>query len=123
MSVQYQFQLEDARRKQEEAFTKKKSTNNQIYLGVVSLILAIFCFSITQLEFFRRPTDTTNPFILVFVCCLGFSILFGITAIILIPLGFIRRNKLNAEIDAANSEIREIRMHLIAQEEKNSEIE
>lgn len=116
MSVQYQFQLEDARQKKEKAFKKKGSTNILIYLGGVSLFIAIILvlFSILSIG-----TDTNDSSLLGFSCCFSLSIIFGLTAIILIPIGFIRRHNLNAEIEATDLEIREIRMHLIAQEEKS----
>lgn len=116
MGLQYQFQLEDARRKKEQAQKAKGRSTTSIVIGSIVLLLAILSFAFTVMVSIAK----TEGYETVVGCCGGIAIILGIVGIVILPMGVIGRINSSNELEAAETEIREIRIQMIAQEEKKT---
>jgi uncharacterized membrane protein YkgB len=122
MNLNFQFQLEDIRKKNEQATKQKNSSKTFIWIGSILLgigtvfgVLGILAGIGNSL-----PGSISNyqDATLGLGCCFSLSFLFLIPGIILLGFGIIRLNNAKDELRIIDEENTQLRRQLIIEENK-----
>lgn len=109
MGKQFQLRLVEAQHKKELAYQSKGKATRLMVKGGITLLIAAILFAILSSSTLEYPTMVAG-------LCATSAYIFGLLGLVGLPIGFVRRNNSNHELEAAENEIIEIRMQMNAQE-------
>jgi O-antigen/teichoic acid export membrane protein len=118
MTIQLQYQMEDVRRKKEEAIKSKGSGTIILVIGIIMLIIAILDLAFTAYMIYQQTYHGHNDAAAIAICG-AIVVILGLAGLIMGVMGLMRRSSANREYQAADSEGREIMMRLGAVEGAN----
>jgi len=121
MNLQTQFQMEDIRKKREQANKTKSSAVIMIIIGCVSLLFAgvlVVLSIMSASDPNLRGGDTS----LVLDICIGIAILLGLVGILLLTTGLRRRSTGHQELASAEEDNRMLSLQMVAEEEQRKRL-
>lgn len=117
MNIQYQFEMEDIRRKQDAANKSKESASKMIFWGWMLLgFTAVFVILLVVLLMGSASGYYDQSFGSTTGCCSTMTIGLGIVGAIFLTFGLWRQSNIKQELEEIEREKRELRIRMAADE-------